>query len=75
MVWYHYYAGELPALRRAIDILCSNRQEFSSDVCADLYNRFFGLERQAVTLRQISTKIETAVSDAVGMIVSANEDA
>lgn len=74
-VWYHYYAGELPGLRRAMDILISNRQEFTPDICADLYNRFFGLERQAVSLRQISTKIESAVSDAIGMLDSANQDA
>lgn len=75
MVWYHYHAGELPALRRAMDILISNRQDFSPDVCLDLYNRFFGLERQTVALRQISSKIESAVSQAMGMLVSANQDA
>ena len=74
-VWFHYYAEDLPGLRRAMDILISNRQEFTPDVCADLYNRFFGLERQALILRQISTKIETAVSDAIGVLDSANEDA
>jgi diguanylate cyclase len=74
-VWYHYHAGEHPSLRRAIDILISNRQEFSTDVCIDLYNRFFGLDRQALTIRNLSSRIETAVSDAIEVLVTANQDA
>jgi diguanylate cyclase len=74
-VWYHYYSGESPALRRAMDILISNHQDFSAETCADLYHRFFGLERQTITLRQLSSKIEAAVSAALGMLVSANKDA
>jgi len=75
MVWYHYYAGELPSLKRSIDILVSNKQEFSLEVCLDLYTRFFGTDRQALTLRQLSTRIEGAVSEAIQMLMKANQDA
>ena len=74
-VWYHYHANELPSLKRSIDILISNKQDFSPEVCLDLYNRFFGIDRQALTLRQLSTRIESAVSEAIQMLVKAGQDA
>jgi diguanylate cyclase len=75
MVWYHYCGGDNLSLKRSIDILVSNNQEFTPEVCADLYERFFGFDRQAQTLQRVSQRIESAVADAIKMLSSAGAEA
>ena len=34
MVWYHYFANSYLDLRRTVDVLLDNDQEFSAQQCA-----------------------------------------
>jgi diguanylate cyclase len=75
MVWYHYCGGDNLTLKRSIDILVSNSQELSPEVCIDLYERFFGIGRQAQTLQHVSQRIESAVTETIKMLSSAGAEA
>src|ERR1700761_2896019 len=75
MVWYAYATNSNLSLKRSINILMSNRQDFSPDVCLDLYERFYGVDRQAETLRQISQRIEGAVASAMKILSNAGQEA
>ena len=67
-VWYMYCAGSARALRRTIDVLISNGQEFTPNICSDLYERFFGNFRQSEKARLINQRIEASVRQALSML-------
>ncbi|HTH96086.1 MAG TPA: GGDEF domain-containing protein [Stellaceae bacterium] len=74
-VWFTYATNSNLSLKRSINILMSNRQDFSPDISLDLYERFFGVDRQAETLRRISQRIESAVASAMNMLSNAGQEA
>jgi len=67
-VWYAYTAGSAPALKHALDILISNKQEFGTAVCSELFDRFFAHHQPAEGLRDIGLKIEQAAAKALSAI-------
>ncbi|HWK45826.1 MAG TPA: GGDEF domain-containing protein [Stellaceae bacterium] len=67
-VWYAYAAGSAPALKHALDILISNKQEFSPAVCSELFDRFFAHQQQTEGLRDIGLKIEQAAAKALSAV-------
>jgi diguanylate cyclase len=75
LVWYSYCHGSNPALKRALDILISNGQEFTADVLADLHEQFYGADRQSESVRQISQRLEGSVKRALDMLTKAGDDA
>lgn len=70
-VWYAYATGLQPDLKRTIDILISNQQEFTQALNSELYNRFcdsgghFNLlqetgDRLQYTVEQVMRYVKTA---------------
>ena len=74
-VWYGYCSGTARALKKTIDVLISNGQEFTPNVCSDLYERFFGNYRQSEKARLINQRIEASVQQALGMLNSVGAEA
>jgi diguanylate cyclase len=72
-VWYGFAAGSPPALRRAIEILISNHQEFSPEVLADLYERFYGGMKHTERIRSLAQQIEQAMTGVLGTLGHAGE--
>ncbi len=74
-VWYTFAAGTQPELTRTLDILISNKQNFTPDLNAELYARFFDATGQLGILSdaggrlthivdQVRKHVETASGDA-----------
>ena len=74
-VWYGYCSGTARALKKTIDVLISNGQEFTPNVCSDLYERFFGNYRQSEKARLINQRIEASVQQALGMLNTVGAEA
>ncbi len=74
-VWYGYCSGSARALKRTIDVLISNGQDFTPNVCSDLYERFFGNYRQSEKARLINQRLEASVQQALAMLNSVGEEA
>jgi diguanylate cyclase len=74
-LWYSYCFGNNPGLKRALDVLITNDREFTSEVSADLHERFHGTERQSESVRQISQRLEGSVKRALGMLSKAGDEA
>jgi diguanylate cyclase len=74
-VWYGYVSGELPELKRTMDILLSNRQAFTPEICADLHGRFFDANGQLSLLEDTGDKLRRAVEEVVKSIGAAAGDA
>src|SRR5579871_6173082 len=72
-VWYAYHTGKAPELRRAIDILASNRQPFSEPVNEELYERFFTLGREHNELRAGMARVQETLSELVSNLGEAGK--
>ena len=74
-VWYAYTDGTVPELKKTIDILISNKQPFTIDLCTELYARFFDatgqlglLQNAGGRLRQIVDQVRRQVDSAAGEV-------
>ncbi len=75
MVWYHYFANSYLDLRRTVDVLLDNDQEFSAQQCADLYERFFVTPEDATLVEHTGTKLEQVMTRAAQYLGEAGSDA
>jgi diguanylate cyclase len=74
-VWYAYATGLLPELKRTIDILISNQQEFTQALNAELYNRFCDTGRHFNLLQETGGRLQYAVDQITRFVKSASGDA
>ena len=70
-VWFHYFSNKYPDLRRTLDILLSNDQEFTASRNAEIFEKFFTFdgERTAIDGERTAFDGEKAtISEAAGNI-------
>ena len=72
-VWYGFAADTPPAARRAIEILISNKQDFTPEVLADLYERFYGGMKHTERIRVLAQQIDTAMSGVLSTLGDAGQ--
>jgi diguanylate cyclase len=73
-VWFAHLSGTYPELSRAIEILDSNKAEFTPERNAELYERLIGDNRQANELREAGERISAAVTSVLNLIERAGTD-
>ncbi|CCQ72481.1 diguanylate cyclase [Magnetospira sp. QH-2] len=61
-VWYHYHVGDMPDLRRTLDILLDNNQDFTPDRNADIHRKFFTTDEERASVRSASDELEAQIS-------------
>ena len=74
-IWFHYFADSYPDLKRTINVFLDNNQEFTTEQCERLFERYFGYETEGSILREASTKLENALAEAVTQLGAAGSDA
>ena len=74
-VWYAYATGLLPELKRTIDILISNNQDFTQALNAELYHRFCDTGRHFNLLDETGGRLQYAVDQVMRAIKAATGDA
>jgi len=75
IVWYAFVADRNPELTKAINGILRAGQKFTDEVCADLYERFFGTSQHEAELRAVGKRIEDAVARVLEYLVTANQGA
>ncbi|CAA7626015.1 putative diguanylate cyclase (GGDEF) domain [Magnetospirillum sp. LM-5] len=75
IIWYAFVADRDPELTKAINGVLRAGQKFSDDVCADLYERFFGTSQHEAELRAVGQRIENAVAQVLAYLSTANQGA
>jgi diguanylate cyclase len=60
-VWYGYATGSDPELKKMIDILLSNSQEFTEEKNSEIFERFFGHVQEGVAIQDTGTRMSLAV--------------
>jgi diguanylate cyclase len=66
LLWYCYSADCVPELKRTLDILQSNKREFTAELNDELYDRFFGQKRIAAAVRSSSLRVEALLQQVLG---------
>ncbi len=72
-VWFHYYSNKYPDLKRTIDILLDNDQEFTEVLNLELYSKYFTSDQEGVVLDDAARKIEEELVRVLGYIDDAGE--
>lgn len=67
-IWYTYVSGNYPDLRRAVDILISNKMDFDERVLMDLREKFFGQENESQALHKATQRIEIMLGQVMGVL-------
>ncbi len=74
-VWYHYYSGANPELKRTLDILLDNKREITHEVSSEIFQKFFTLEHEESVLNETATKLETELGRVLEKLTEAGEGA
>jgi diguanylate cyclase len=57
-VWFHYFSNKYPDLRRTLEILLSNDQEFTTSRNAEIFEKFFTFEEDKAAVSEAASNIE-----------------
>jgi len=70
-VWYAHVSGAQPDLSRAIDILDSNRVEYTPERNLDLYEQLLGASKEAEQIREAGERISAAAGAVLSVVQKA----
>lgn len=71
-VWYSYVNEKFPDLKKALDVLISNKQTFTSQQNSQLYDKYFTHSEEGLALQDTSKKIEEQVGRVLDMMGDAS---
>ncbi|MEX2450975.1 MAG: GGDEF domain-containing protein [Rhodospirillales bacterium] len=74
-VWFHYFSEKYPELHRTLESLLDGNHRFTDAENDELFQRFFGLGREAAALQEASRRIEEELGKILKYIDSAGEGA
>ncbi|HLI20857.1 MAG TPA: GGDEF domain-containing protein [Stellaceae bacterium] len=60
-VWYTYMAGTMPSLRQAIDALLAKQTDFTDEINAELYKRYFGTADDYVDVLETGGRLQAVI--------------
>ncbi|MDV7338941.1 GGDEF domain-containing protein [Terasakiella sp. A23] len=72
-IWFHYYAGTYPDLKRTLDILIANQQAFTETRNSEIFQKFFTLDQESATLHDATTRVEGELGRLVSTIGKADD--
>jgi diguanylate cyclase len=61
-VWFHYFSGQGPDLKRALDILLDSDQEFTQILNDEVFEIFFTFETESITIEGAATRAEAELT-------------
>lgn len=61
-VWFHYFSGQIPDLKRALKILLDNDQEFTEKRNQEIFEKFFTFQTETVAIADAATKAEAELT-------------
>jgi len=73
-IWFHYYSGSYPDLKRTLDILLGNQQEFTETRNSEIFQKFFTLDQESATLHDATTRMEGELARIVSTLDGAEDD-
>ncbi len=74
-IWFHYFSEKNPDLRHTLDTMLRDGHVFSENENDELYQKFFGIGREAAALQEASQRIETELGKILNFMDTAGEGA
>jgi len=71
-VWYSYVNEKYPDLKKTLDVLLSNKQNFTSQKNDEVYDKYFTHSDEGIALQETSKKIEVQVGRVLEMMGDAS---
>lgn len=71
-VWYSYVNEKYPDLKKTLDVLRSNKQNFTPEKNDEIYDKFFTHNEEGLALQETSKRIEDQVGRVLTMIGDAS---
>ncbi|SCA57779.1 GGDEF domain-containing protein [Candidatus Terasakiella magnetica] len=73
-VWFHYYSGTYPDLKRTLDILLDNQQAFSETRNSEIFQKFFTLDQESAILHDTTARMEGELARIVTALDGAEDN-
>ena len=73
-VWYAYHSGQVPELARALEVLISNKVEFTLERNQEIYDKYFGFDGEGREIRETSARVQAAVTEVLEQLGEAGRD-
>jgi len=61
-IWYNYFSGQDPDLRRTLDVMLGNNQEFTERRNHEIYEKFFSFSQEGAAIESAATMAETELN-------------
>lgn len=74
-VWYTYVSDREPDLKRTLDVLVSNGQEFTEAQNAEIYEKFFGQLKVDIAVHETGDQMSRLMTNLASMVERAAGDA
>lgn len=74
-VWYFYASERAPDLKKTLDVLISNSQEFTEAQNAELFERFFGNLAEDAAIQHTGSQMALTVSNVMSLVEQATQEA
>ncbi len=73
-VWYGYFSGRDPQMVRALDVLLSNKAEFTPERCEEIYQKYIGFERENAELRDTVSRLQGSIGQVLEHLGTAGQE-
>ncbi len=73
-VWYAYHAGQSEEMIRALDVLLSNKMEFTPERNHEIHDKYFGFEGEGREIRETTSRLQAAAKDVLEYLGEAGRD-
>jgi len=70
-VWFSYSRGDLPELRRVIDILIAGKKRFDAVTCGELFSKYVASALPGATAKEIPEQLKAAMAEATRYVEQA----
>ena len=74
-IWYAYHARRNLALRRALDVVISNRRAVDDALMLEIHEKFFSSDAEERTLREAAQRVQATLQEMSGLLAGAGSDA
>jgi len=72
-IWFHYFAGTYPDLKRTLDILLGNQEEFDETRNSEIFQKFFTLDQESATLHDATNRVDGELGRMLTVIRAADQ--
>ncbi len=69
-IWYHDLASTFPDLSKMLRLIEAQERAFDDELCAQVYQKFFGSDQQAKLINETCTRMEKAMTQVLTQITS-----